>query len=220
MNVNERILNQHVEYEPQAYVYAFTIELEICAAAMWCFVNHLNAYVRKCSRKMIITDKSCLSCSILPRNWSDRFVDTDLLFFHLPLHRYLSVFAYQAIHAYNINPSRFLPVDDELALSNLLFFPLRTLVGDDKEKNEWLYLLCDQSGYYEVLSNIWLRNGQQLTIQAKTYAKSAFSSSMHDADLYLLQVTSSPKSLSLTLSTIILVDRLFHRSKYVCPFIA
>ncbi|CAF4246902.1 unnamed protein product, partial [Rotaria magnacalcarata] len=42
MNVNERVLTQHVEYEPQAYMYAFTIELEISAAAMWCFVGHLK----------------------------------------------------------------------------------------------------------------------------------------------------------------------------------
>ena len=49
MNVNERILNQHVEYEPQAYMYAFTIELEISAAAMWCFANHLKINVKKFS---------------------------------------------------------------------------------------------------------------------------------------------------------------------------
>lgn len=45
MNVNERIVNQHVEYEPQAYMYAFTIELEISAAAMWCFVGHFKPQV-------------------------------------------------------------------------------------------------------------------------------------------------------------------------------
>ena len=58
-------------------------------------------------------------------------IDPWMLTFHLPLHRYLSVFAYQAIYSYNISPSRFLPVDDELALSNLMFFPLRTLVGEE-----------------------------------------------------------------------------------------
>jgi E3 ubiquitin-protein ligase UBR3 len=48
MNVNERILTDHVEYEPQAYMYAFTIELEISAAALWCFVNHFKPNVSKC----------------------------------------------------------------------------------------------------------------------------------------------------------------------------
>ena len=47
MNVNERIIDHHIEYEPQAYMYAFTIELEISAAAMWCFINHLKADVSK-----------------------------------------------------------------------------------------------------------------------------------------------------------------------------
>ena len=73
MNVNERILNQHVEYEPQAYVYAFTIELEICAAAMWCFVNHLQANVRECSRSLMSSDWFGLSGSIRRKKWSAAF---------------------------------------------------------------------------------------------------------------------------------------------------
>jgi len=55
MNVNERILTQHVEYEPQAYVSAFTIELEIIAAAMWCFVSHLKSNVSKCRKLFFFT---------------------------------------------------------------------------------------------------------------------------------------------------------------------
>ena len=82
--------------------------------------------------------------------------------------------------------------------------------------------LCAQSGYYQVLSNIWLWNGrQQLTIQAKTYAKSAFSFSMLDARCWSVP---SPSNIDFhlagILSSFIVVDRLFHRSKYVCPFIA
>ncbi|CAF3403343.1 unnamed protein product [Rotaria sp. Silwood1] len=50
MNVNERILTQHVEFEPQAYMYAFTIELEINAMAMWYFVSHLKQNVNKRQR--------------------------------------------------------------------------------------------------------------------------------------------------------------------------
>jgi hypothetical protein len=59
MNVNERIISQHVEYEPQAYMYAFTIELEISAAAMWCFAIHFKPNVSKCL-------KSNQSCSPSP----------------------------------------------------------------------------------------------------------------------------------------------------------
>ena len=70
INVNERILNQHVEYEPQAYVYAFTIELEICAAAMWCVVNHLQVNVRKYWRSLMSRNWCALSGSIQRKKWS------------------------------------------------------------------------------------------------------------------------------------------------------
>ena len=45
MNVNERMLTEHIEYEPQGYMYAFTIEIEISASSMWCFMSHLNKNV-------------------------------------------------------------------------------------------------------------------------------------------------------------------------------
>lgn len=51
------------------------------------------------------------------------------LTFHLPLHRYLSVFAYNAIYQYNIDPSLFLPVNDEKTLLNIMYCPLRTIVS-------------------------------------------------------------------------------------------
>ncbi|CAF4311703.1 unnamed protein product [Rotaria sp. Silwood2] len=174
MNVNERILTQHVEYEPQAYMYAFTIELEISAAAMWCFVGHLKPNYS--SEKLIYVIKQIIDSIndwMQSLNFDYNRMDDWKLTFHLPLHRYLSVFAYNAIYQYNIDASLFLPANDLNSLLNLMFYPLRTICG-----------------YYEVLSNIWLRNGQQVTIQAKTYAKSAFSSSMHDADLFLLQLLS------------------------------
>ncbi|CAF1683274.1 unnamed protein product [Rotaria magnacalcarata] len=174
MNVNERVLTQHVEYEPQAYMYAFTIELEISAAAMWCFVGHLKPNYS--SEKLICIIKQIIDSIndwLRSLSFDSKLMDDWKLTFHLPLHRYLSVFAYNAIHQFNIDPSSFLPVNDQNTLLNLMFCPLRTICG-----------------YYEVLSSIWLRNGEQVTVQAKTYAKSAFSSSMHDADLFLLQLIS------------------------------
>ncbi|CAF4813957.1 unnamed protein product, partial [Rotaria sp. Silwood1] len=174
MNVNERILTQHVEFEPQAYMYAFTIELEINAMAMWYFVSHLKQNYP--SEKLIYVIKQVIdsiSDWMQSLSFDRNRMDDWKLTFHLPLHRYLSVFAYNAIYQYNIDPSLFLPVDNENSLLNLMFYPLRTICG-----------------YHEVLSNIWLRNGQQVIIQAKTYAKSSFSSSLHDADLFLLQLLS------------------------------
>jgi hypothetical protein len=57
------------------------------------------------------------------------------LTFHLPLHRYLSVFAYNAIYKYNIDPALFLPIDNQNTLLNLMFYPLRTIVSEDKILN-------------------------------------------------------------------------------------
>ncbi|CAF0813761.1 unnamed protein product [Adineta ricciae] len=172
MNVNERIIGHHIEYEPQAYMYAFTIELEISAAAMWCFINHLKADYPE--EKFIAIIKQILMSIndwLESLNFQTDNADHWKLTFHLPLHRYLAMFAYNAIHKFNIDPASFLPTDNPTMLMNLMFHPLRTIAG-----------------YFEVLSNIWLRNGQQVTIQAKTYAKSAFSASMHDADFFLLQL--------------------------------
>ncbi|CAF0827696.1 unnamed protein product [Adineta steineri] len=174
MNINERILNEHVEYEPQAYMYAFTIELEISAAAMWCFVNHLKPTYSSDNVISIIKQIiDSINDWLQSLNFQLNNTDHWKLSFHLPLHRYLSVFAYNAIYKFNIDPALFLPIHDQNTLLNFMFHPLRTICG-----------------YYEVLSNIWLRNGQQVMIQAKTYAKSAFLSSMHDADLFLLQLLS------------------------------
>ena len=150
MNINERLLTQHVEYEPQGYMYAFTIELEISAAAMWCFVSHLKSNVRKCENRIFSITKEfrflfvqyspekftevikqivqSISEWLQSLNFDSNRTDPWKLSFHLPLHRYLAVFAYNAIHKYNIDPALFLPIDDQMALWNLIFHPLRTIV--------------------------------------------------------------------------------------------
>ncbi len=53
------------------------------------------------------------------------------LTFHLPLHRYLSVFAYNAIYKYNIDPGLFLPTKDQDMLLSLMYYPLRTIVSEE-----------------------------------------------------------------------------------------
>ena len=56
------------------------------------------------------------------------------LTFHLPLHRYLSVFAYNAIYRYNIDPELFLPIDNQDMLLSLMYHPLRTIVSEEMRK--------------------------------------------------------------------------------------
>ena len=45
MNLNQRELNQHVEYEPDTYYAAFSAELEICSSAMWSMLAHCHDQV-------------------------------------------------------------------------------------------------------------------------------------------------------------------------------
>ncbi|CAF0753954.1 unnamed protein product [Didymodactylos carnosus] len=176
MNVNHRVFSHHVEYEPQSYLYAFTTELEICAAAMWCMINHIQTDV---SVNLIVSTMKWLVKSV--EDWltaidysSTTHSYPGRLTFHLPLHRYMSVFAHNAIYNYNVHPSTFLPITNQAKLFDLLFYPLKAV-----------------SGYHEILANLWLRNGSQITVQAKTYSKSAFSPSMHDADLFFIQLLAS-----------------------------
>lgn len=42
MNVNQRELCQHVEFEPTTYYTAFSAELEASAYPMWSLVSHLK----------------------------------------------------------------------------------------------------------------------------------------------------------------------------------
>ncbi len=128
-------------------MYAFTIELEISAAAMWCLVNHLKSNVSKCknhisiiinfyfqysSEKFINAIKQIIESIndwMQSLNFQLNDIDPWKLTFHLPLHRYLSVFASNAVYKYNINPALFLPIDNQNLLLNLMFFPLRTIVS-------------------------------------------------------------------------------------------
>jgi len=65
-------------------------------------------------------------------NFDLNHIDQWKLTFHLPLHRYLSVFAYNAIYKYDINPALFLPIDNQNILLNLIFHPLRTIVSREE----------------------------------------------------------------------------------------
>jgi hypothetical protein len=62
-------------------------------------------------------------------NLDVNYIDQWKLTFHLPLHRYLSVFASNAIYKYYLDPGLFLPIDNQNILLNLMFFPLRTIVS-------------------------------------------------------------------------------------------
>jgi hypothetical protein len=48
-----------------------------------------------------------------------------------------------------------------------------------------------QVAFYEILNELWVRNGLQIKGQAMTYIQCNFCNSMVDADLYLLQIACS-----------------------------
>ena len=45
MNLNQRELHQHVEFEPDTYYAAFSAELEIAASPMWSLISHCKTKV-------------------------------------------------------------------------------------------------------------------------------------------------------------------------------
>lgn len=171
MNVNQRELTQHVEFEPNTYYAAFSAELEASAYPMWAMVSHLND-----SSTVNLTRRVLSSCLTAMQDWLDavNFTDADMsdsfqVSFHLPLHRYFSVFMCQAIKHQGLALRDVLPSTDVLHL--MMMHPLRVQVA-----------------FYEILCGMWVRNGLQIKGQAMTYIQCNFCNSMVDADLYLLQV--------------------------------
>lgn len=171
MNVNQRELTQHVEFEPNTYYAAFSAELEASAYPMWALVSHLR------DSSTVELTKSVLSmCLAALQEWLEAVnfthpatSDELQVSFHLPLHRYLSVFMCQAVRQQGVPLREVLPPRDTLAL--VMMHPLRVQVA-----------------FYEILSGMWVRNGLQIKGQAMTYIQCNFCNSMVDADLYLLQV--------------------------------
>ncbi|XP_072747592.1 E3 ubiquitin-protein ligase Ubr3 isoform X3 [Anoplolepis gracilipes] len=186
MNVNQRELSQHVEFEPNTYYAAFSAELEASAYPMWALVSHLRGPESAELSQQVIN-----FCLIALRNWLDavnynhpNVSDSLQVSFHLPLHRYLAVFMCQAIRQQEATLRKLLPPTDMLHL--LMMHPLRVQVA-----------------FYEILNGLWVRNGLQIKGQAMTYIQCNFCNSMVDADLYLLQICATKLLPDIFLKTII-----------------
>ncbi|XP_017785571.1 PREDICTED: E3 ubiquitin-protein ligase UBR3 isoform X2 [Nicrophorus vespilloides] len=174
MNVNQRELNQHVEFEPTTYYAAFSAELEASAYPMWALVSHLvDASTSSLTRRVLTSCLAALQEWLDAINYTNPVVsDSFQVSFHLPLHRYLAVFLCQAVAKQSISLNEVLPSPETLHL--LMMHPLRVQVA-----------------FYEILNGLWVRNGLQIKGQAMTYIQSNFCNSMVDADLYLLQICST-----------------------------
>ncbi|KAF2879439.1 hypothetical protein ILUMI_26719 [Ignelater luminosus] len=129
MNVNQRELSQHVEFEPNTYYAAFSAELEASAYPMWALVSHLADESTVSLTRRVLS--ACLS-SLL--EWLDAInftspnvSDSVQVSFHLPLHRYLAVFLCQAVAKQGLTLNEILPHSDTLHL--LMMHPLRVQVS-------------------------------------------------------------------------------------------
>nr|CAD7403225.1 unnamed protein product [Timema poppensis] len=125
MNVNQREMTQHVEFEPNTYYAAFSAELEASAYPMWALVSHLTD-----SSSIDLTKRVLTSCLIALQDWLDainfthpHMNDSMQVSFHLPLHRYFSVFMCQAIKQQGLSLQEILPPRDVLTL--IMMHPLR-----------------------------------------------------------------------------------------------
>ncbi|XP_070516369.1 E3 ubiquitin-protein ligase Ubr3 isoform X1 [Cardiocondyla obscurior] len=186
MNVNQRELSQHVEFEPNTYYAAFSAELEASAYPMWALVSHLRGPESAALSRRVLT-----FCLTALQDWLDavnythpNVSDSLQVSFHLPLHRYLAVFMCQAIRQQGATLRELLPPTDMLHL--LMMHPLRVQVA-----------------FYEILNGLWVRNGLQIKGQAMTYIQCNFCNSMVDADLYLLQICATKLLPDVFLKTVI-----------------
>lgn len=149
MNVNQREMKQHVEFEPNTYYAAFSAELEASAYPMWALVSHLTDATTAPLTKRVL--QACLNEL---NDWLDgiNFTSPDMVIkfrflvvytmyfffklqnhnlqvsFHLPLHRYFSVFLCQAIAKQGISLNEVLPSTE--ALKVIIMHPLRVQVSD------------------------------------------------------------------------------------------
>lgn len=66
MNVNQRELSQHVEFEPNTYYAAFSAELEASAYPMWALISHLRS-----SESYRLSERMLSFCLAALRDWLD-----------------------------------------------------------------------------------------------------------------------------------------------------
>ena len=175
MNINPREFHKHVEFENDSYYASFSSELEICATPMWTIISHIRSPATAQLTKQVIQ----ITLRALSR-WFEliKFKQDDTpnpyqATFHLPLHRYFSVFVRHAVEHQGLNLAELLP-DNEEQIKLLLAHPLQIQVN-----------------FYEILCNLWVRNGLQIKGQAMTYIQCHFCNSMIDPDLFLIQQLSA-----------------------------
>lgn len=178
MNLNIRELLMHVEFENDSYYASFSSELEICATSLWTIMLHnREPATAPLTVQVVHSTLAYLNKWFRLIGFSYEQTPNPLhCTFHIPLHRYYSIFlrngvAHQGLHLDELLPS----AEEQIKL--LLAHPLQI-----------------QINFYEILCTLWVRNGLQMKGQAMTYIQCHFCNSMIDPDLFLIQQLASKLS--------------------------
>ena len=175
MNLNTRELMVHVEFENDSYYASFSSELEICATSLWTIMLH-NREPATAALTVQVVQSTLAYLNKWFRLIGFSYEQTPNPLhctFHIPLHRYYSIFLRNGVAFQGLPLAELLPANEE-QIKLLLAHPLQI-----------------QINFYEILCTLWVRNGLQMKGQAMTYIQCHFCNSMIDPDLFLIQQLAS-----------------------------
>lgn len=175
MNLNTRELMMHVEFENDSYYASFSSELEICATSLWTIMLHnREPATAPLTVQVVHSTLAYLNKWFGLIGFSYEQTPNPLhCTFHIPLHRYYSIFLRNGVAFQGLPLVELLPANEE-QIKLLLAHPLQI-----------------QINFYEILCTLWVRNGLQMKGQAMTYIQCHFCNSMIDPDLFLIQQLAS-----------------------------
>ena len=194
----EKSLDIHVEYDTTlAQRFSFDVEYRLLFC-LWTLTHHLDEEsTRNVTLKNIYETEKFLfdwldSVDVQSKNYACiKRLNPNQITFNLPLHRFYSILLFHLLFKQNGNLKHTL-LHDDLNLLSLISHPLQI-----------------QIGYYEILANMWIRNGTQIKQQAIMYKKAIY----YDPDLFLMQLIMS-RSNNHELFMNILIDR-FQLSRHL-----
>jgi len=199
VNLNLRKVLRHVEFEPNTYYTAFSVELEAASAPLWSFINACKSMKNvQCVQNMVSGTVEALErwysrVSIKPQRGE--------VTFHLPLHRHLAAFMSLAVSHFEI------PLEEVI--------PSQQLV-----RNICQELIHIQAAICEIRAGRWVRNGSQVRSQVRLYAECHFCNSLQDLDIFLLQVCAMFLDPDVLIDTMIESFSLRHCFKFGVPVVS
>ncbi|KAI2809956.1 E3 ubiquitin-protein ligase ubr3 [Blomia tropicalis] len=173
MNLNRKMTV--VDDENANYKSAYLSELEICASQMWTLISHLkDENTKSLTINFIKHSLKWLQTWMSPLKLNVKEIDVERCSFHLPLHRYYSMFMHHAVTIQNVEVDILLPIDDQYKMKCLIVHPLQTLIA-----------------FQHISSGLWVNNGIQIKTQAINYMQPHFCNSTIDSDVFLIQQVST-----------------------------